>query len=83
MATLIQQMIAEREALGELRGVARGEARGGAKLLLHQVRWRFGPVPAETEARVRDASATELEAWGEAILEAQSLEDLFTNGRSN
>ena len=83
LATRIQQMIAEREALGELWGEARAEVRGSANLFLHQVRRRFGPVPTDAEARVRSASVAVVKARGEAMFEAQFADDLFTNTRSN
>ena len=40
---------------GGARGEARGEARGGAELLLKLLRFKFGPVSVEQEARVRAA----------------------------
>ena len=63
--------------LGEAKGEARGEARGEAKLLLRQLRRRFGALPESTEARILAASADQLDAWGEAVLSARTLEEFF------
>ena len=73
MATMLEQMMSEREA----RGVAIGEASGRAKMLLRRLRQCFGSVPAEVEAQVRAASVAELDAWFDACVDAPDLESVF------
>jgi len=63
----------------ELREKALQEGRqeGEARLLLRQLRLKFGPLDPETEERVRSADADRLLAWGERILAAESPQDVF------
>ncbi len=95
MPTMFQEMIREHkaEALargraegrveGRMEGRVEGRVEGGAKLLLRQLRRRFGTVPADVTARIRSASMSEVERWGEAILDARSLDDLFRKPSTN
>ncbi|HEX3128183.1 MAG TPA: Rpn family recombination-promoting nuclease/putative transposase, partial [Thermoanaerobaculia bacterium] len=48
-----------------------------ARMLLRQLRAKFGTVDAGTEERVRSADAERLLEWGERILTAERVEDLF------
>jgi len=59
------------------RGEARGEARGERRLLEKQLTLRFGPLPAGTLARLEAADVPTLDAWGERVLTARTLEELF------
>lgn len=81
LATLGQewqrQWKAEGLAEGQAQGIAAGIAKGRAELLMKQLRRRFGPVPAEIEARLNAASPDQLDAWGEALLDADSFASLF------
>ena len=52
----------------------RQEARGW---LLRQLRLKFGPLEPEIEERVRSADADRLLEWGERVLTAESLQDVF------
>ena len=45
--------------------------------MLRQLRLKFGPLEPETEERVRSADADRLLEWGERVLTAQSLQDVF------
>jgi len=73
----------ERKALlegrqkGLLEGEARGEARGEAKLLLRQLFRRFQPLPNEISERVHGADPNTLEIWGDRVLDAKSLDEVF------
>lgn len=58
-------------------GLKEGLKEGQQRLLLRQLRVRFGNVSAEVEARVRGGADAELEAWGERVVTAQSVEDVF------
>lgn len=62
---------------GAAAGEARGELRGRAALLLRQLEHRFGPLPPASVARVRKASVAELDAFGERVLSATSLQEVL------
>ncbi|MFD4456895.1 Rpn family recombination-promoting nuclease/putative transposase [Nocardia sp. NPDC058480] len=51
------------------------EARGAAKTLIRLLGHKFGEVPEWAIARVRSASAAELDRWTDQILTATSVED--------
>ena len=55
---------------GRLMGRLEGESRVLARLLAR----RFGALPGWVEDRLSSASEAELEAWADAVLEADSLE---------
>ena len=58
-------------------GEARGRAEGKAETLLRLLQRRFGPVPGNARARVAVGSAAEIDAWLDALLDAQSLTEVF------
>jgi len=47
-------------------------------LLLRQLTRRFGSLPADVVARVQQAGRHELEDWADRILDATSLDDVFS-----
>jgi hypothetical protein len=55
--------------------VAEGEIKGRAALILRLLTLRFGPLGSEVEARIQHASISELEAIGERLLNARTLQD--------
>lgn len=64
-------------AEGEARGRAEGEARGRAELLLKLLQLKFGALSDAAIARVRAASTDELDRWGERVLTAEALDDVW------
>ncbi len=54
-----------------------GRAEGKAETLLRLLQRRFGPVPDSARARVAVGSAAEIDAWLDALLDAQSLTEVF------
>jgi hypothetical protein len=58
-----------------------GRLEGESKLLVRQLRKRFGELPDAVHARLRSADLDQLERWGEQLLDATSLHDLFNVGR--
>jgi len=62
---------------GKAMGEARGEARGEAMFLMRQLDYKFGDLPPALTRRVRDARSEELATWGERVLSAQTLEEVF------
>lgn len=64
----------------EGRNEARNEAlRSQRSVLLRQLRLRFGEVPPAMTARVEAADTSLLEKWGERVVSAQTLADVFNN----
>jgi hypothetical protein len=59
------------------REVDQGEKRGERRLLLKQLRLRFGELPAAIIARIEAAEVPELDTWGERIITAARLEDVL------
>lgn len=63
---------------GRLEGLQEGRQEGQIKLLTHLLEQRFGALlPAHTQ-RLETASQAQLDAWGKAVLTAQSLEEFFS-----
>ncbi|MFW5724306.1 MAG: DUF4351 domain-containing protein [Halochromatium sp.] len=58
-------------------GFGEGFDKGEAALLERQLRKRFGPLDADTEARLQAASSAEIERWAERIFDARQLADVF------
>ncbi len=73
IASVAPQIRAEARA----EGVAEGRTEGVAAMLRRQLELEFGPLGADTDARLREASPSELEAWTERILSAASIGDVF------
>lgn len=59
------------------KGLEEGMERGEAKLLLRLLSRRFGTLPEAIVARIEQAHAEQLEHWGDRVLEATSLDDVF------
>ena len=68
-----------REILEKGREEGRGEGRqeGEARLLLRLLRSKFGPLEPEIEERVRSADPDRLLVWGERVLTAERIQDVF------
>ena len=77
MSTVAEAWVREGEAKGEAKGKAQGRAEGKAETLLRLLQRRFGPVPESARSRVAVGSAAEIDAWLDALLDAQSLTDVF------
>ena len=56
-------------------GRAEGRAEGGAFLVMRQLTLRFGRIDSQTEGRIQQASIAELEAIGERLLTARTLQE--------
>jgi hypothetical protein len=50
---------------------------GERRVLLRQLRARFGEVPAAIVARIEAADMADLERWSERVLTAQTLADVL------
>jgi len=56
---------------------------GEAKLLVHQLTHRFGPLPKWAESRVNKAKPAQLEKWATAVFNASNLTDVFGKSGSS
>ena len=59
----------------EKRGIERGEA----LLLQRQLVRRFGALPTDIVGRIAAANSAQLEVWGDRVLDADSLEEVFAS----
>ncbi len=59
-------------------GIREGRVEGERTVLERQLRRRFGPLSAAAAERLREASAADLEAWAERLLDARTPEEVFT-----
>jgi hypothetical protein len=58
-------------------GLEKGRMEGETALLLRQLSRRFGPVSESTRQRISLADAETLLVWGERLLDARSLEEIW------
>ena len=58
-------------------GRHQGRQEEGVRMVLRLLRFKFGPLGSEIEDRVRAADADRLLEWGERVLTAESLQDIF------
>jgi len=58
-------------------GLQQGVQQGEVVLLLRLLARRFGVLPEWVKPRLVQASTELLETWGDRVLDAKSLEDVF------
>lgn len=66
---------------GRAQGLEQGRKEGAAALLERQLTRRFGPLPQTVRDKLAKASEAQLGAWSDALLEAQSLKQVFARRR--
>ena len=59
------------------KGARRGRQEGEAALLRRQLARRFGPLPEWVDERLSHAAIEDLETWGDRVLDATKLADVF------
>lgn len=59
------------------KGRQEGRQEGEIRLLRRQLQQRFGDLPAWVEERLKEGILDDLEHWGERVLDAVILEDVF------
>lgn len=62
---------------GRLEGRQEGRQEGEFGMLSRLLTRRFGVLPEAVVARMRSADSEQLELWGERVLDASSLDDVF------
>ena len=65
------------ERIGIAKGRVEGRLEGESKLLKKLLERRFGALPAWATEKLSNASEPALEAWGEAVLTAPTLDAVF------
>lgn len=63
---------------GMAEGMAEGRVEGETKLLRRQLERRFGVLPEWVLGKLSSATEQDLEAWGEAVLVAPTLDAVFS-----
>lgn len=75
----MQQGVQQGRQEGRQEGLLEGEVKGEAKLLLRQLSRRFGPLPNEITERIHTADPSTIERWADRVLDAKSLDDVFSD----
>ena len=73
----MKQGVAQGMEQGIAEGREQGVAQGQARLLTRQLARRFGPLPAEVTSRINEAGTETLDTWGERLLDARTLDEVF------
>jgi flagellar biosynthesis/type III secretory pathway protein FliH len=73
----IEQGLQKGIKAGRQEGIKAGRQEGEALLLLRLLARKFGRLDPQTRKRIRNADAESLLAWGERLLTAERLEDVF------
>ena len=63
---------------GMQKGRLQGRQEGKLNVLQRQLTHRFGPLDVATEQRLQQAGAEELERWTDNILDARTLDEVFS-----
>ncbi len=71
------QYITSVERIGIAKGRVEGRVEGESRLLKRQLERRFGILPEWAAGKLVSAREDELEAWGEAVLTAPTLDAVF------
>ncbi len=74
---LVEKGVQEGIERGVKEGIEKGIEKGEADMLLWQLERKFGEVPLEYRQRIDDADSTQLLLWGERILTAETIDDVF------
>ena len=83
MRTVGEELRAEGKGIGLAEGRRVGLAEGRAEMLLRQMRRCFGTLSTVAEAKVRTAGISELDAWDDAIFDAECVDDLLRRRHPN
>ncbi len=67
------------ERIGMRKGMQRGHRDGEATILTRQLQRRFGTIPDWANEKIAKAEPPSLEEWSLRILDAQSLDDVFSD----
>ena len=74
MAGLTERLLTE----GRQQGLLAGRTEGERDMLKRMLTRRFGPLDGQTVQRLEQASSSELEHWADNVLDATTLDDVFS-----
>lgn len=77
MSTLAEYLGEIGREKGVQQGIQQGRQLGESELLLRLLNRKFGIIPTHYRKKIEQADANTLLIWGERILEAQNIEDIF------
>ncbi|MEO5331409.1 MAG: Rpn family recombination-promoting nuclease/putative transposase, partial [Magnetococcus sp. YQC-5] len=77
LTTRFEQWAHDYKMEGYQAGELKGQQTGEAKLLVRLLMRRFGELPASIHNKIAMAESNTLETWGDLVLDARSLEDVF------
>jgi Domain of unknown function (DUF4351) len=66
-------------AEGEAKGRAEGEAKGRVEALTQLLTLKFGTLPDAVRTQLRTASTQQLADWTARVLDAPTLDEVFTD----
>jgi hypothetical protein len=72
------QYVTSIERLGIKKGKEIGEIKGMARVLLNQIKDRFGDAPSWVQEKLQNADAGTLDRWSRLIYRKDRLEEVFT-----
>ena len=78
LAERVVEWTKEWKEQGIEQGIEQGKKQGEAILLKRQLTRRFGDLPDWVEAQLESATTEILEQWGERILDAETLKEVFS-----
>ena len=81
LETNIDRWEAQAIAKGVQQGIQQGMQLGEALLLQRLLTRRFGELPAAQQAKLSAATPAQLETWGDRVLDASSLDEVFGDTR--
>jgi len=79
MRPMLRETVLEWTREWEQNGLQKGRREGEARLLMRLLELKFGPLKPEDQARIDGADAERLLAWGERVLTARSLAEVFSD----
>jgi hypothetical protein len=74
-----KEAIAQGVQQGMQQGMEQGVQQGEALLLQRLLAKRFGPLPSAIIERLASASREQIETWGDRVIDAESIEDVFAD----
>ncbi len=75
--TMLANRPAEWKRQWKAEGHLEGRRDGAGALLTRQLERRFGPLPETTRQRIASADVSDLETWGDRVLDAMSIDDVL------
>ena len=74
---MLEKRVEEWSRAIRIEALKEGEQKGEASLLLRLLERKFGRLPAQTRKLVRNADPQRLLAWGDRVLTAERLDEVF------